>query len=68
MSKAVVICKTCESQQDVVISDCLAGGWPKCCGATMSLQPTDPAKFGQAVVSLMEAGRCFQSRQANEDS
>lgn len=33
-----VTCRTCGNSQTVDPSQCLASGWPKCCGSTMSLE------------------------------
>lgn len=37
LQDGVVICKTCGKLLKVDSGKCLANGWPKCCGATMSL-------------------------------
>jgi hypothetical protein len=33
-----VICGRCQKTRTVDAAQCLRSGWPKCCGATMSLQ------------------------------
>lgn len=37
MARGKVWCHKCGREQDVDSADCLRRGWPKCCGATMSL-------------------------------
>lgn len=32
-----VRCRKCGAEQPVDAADCLAHGWPKCCGATMTI-------------------------------
>jgi hypothetical protein len=33
-----MICGRCQKTRVVDAAECLRSGWPKCCGATMSLQ------------------------------
>ena len=37
LSRGLVYCKTCKRVQKVNSAQCLATGWPKCCGETMTL-------------------------------
>lgn len=51
--RTVVRCKACGAQQDVSIAECLMNGWPKCCESTMTLNATEPQKFGLAMDKVM---------------
>ncbi len=36
-NQLTVTCRTCGDQKEVDPSHCLAHGWPKCCGYTMTV-------------------------------
>ncbi len=38
LKKGELKCSTCGRESKVDSSECLANGWPKCCGYTMTLQ------------------------------
>lgn len=45
LRRGVVWCLTCERSQDVDTADLLRrGGWPRCCGQTMSLDSPEERK------------------------
>lgn len=37
LRRAMVWCVTCNHRAKVNVAECLAKGWPKCCGYTMTL-------------------------------
>ncbi len=37
-----VWCRTCGRSRKVDSAKCLAKGWPKCCGYTMTIDPPEP--------------------------
>jgi hypothetical protein len=37
LSRGKVWCVSCGSSRDVDAAECLASGWPRCCGATMTI-------------------------------
>lgn len=39
-----VYCRTCGRSEPVDAADCLAHGWPKCCGATMTIDKPEVAR------------------------
>lgn len=44
-----VSCNDCGKTETVVIQECLAEGWPRCCGYTMTVaKDEDPKKFNTA--------------------
>lgn len=38
IKRGLVECNKCERQEKVNGAECLAKGWPKCCGYTMTLK------------------------------
>jgi hypothetical protein len=50
-----VCCQRCERTQRVRFSECIAGGWPRCCRHTMRLQSTE-ADVAWAVRRQVHAG------------
>ncbi len=38
MAVTVCVCSTCGREVTVNFGECLAKGWPKCCGQTMTLK------------------------------
>jgi hypothetical protein len=51
---SLVRCEVCKRELRVSFSACLAGGWPKCHGATMSLIEK-PKDMGAATREAMES-------------
>jgi Zn finger protein HypA/HybF involved in hydrogenase expression len=44
LARGVVWCRTCGRSEKVDSADCLRKGWPKCCGAAMTIDaPSDAA-------------------------
>lgn len=41
LKRGRVWCRTCRAEQEVNSADCLRNGWPKCCGATMTIDHPD---------------------------
>ena len=37
LERGLVWCRTCGRKQKVDSAECLASGWPKCCGYTMTI-------------------------------
>jgi hypothetical protein len=44
LQKGIVYCHTCKATLKVDSAACLAKGWPKCCGQTMSLDEVKSEK------------------------
>lgn len=44
LRRGQVWCKTCGRIETVDGAECLRSGWPKCCGATMSLGSPEDGK------------------------
>ncbi len=44
LQRGMVWCKTCGNSQKVDSADCMANGWPKCCGYTMTIDHPDTWK------------------------
>lgn len=39
LARGQVWCRTCAATRAVDAAACLRSGWPKCCGATMTIDP-----------------------------
>ena len=37
LSRGLVWCRSCGRKQKVIAAACIAHGWPKCCGQTMTI-------------------------------
>lgn len=44
LQKGIVYCHECGTKRKVDSAFCLANGWPKCCGKTMSLDSPSEKK------------------------
>lgn len=52
LSRGVVWCVTCRRSQKVNSCECIASGWPKCCGQTMTIDsPAERARLKAARVT-----------------
>ena len=48
LARGQVWCRHCSNNQKVDSGDCIANGWPKCCGYTMTIDsPKEQAAFAQ---------------------
>lgn len=45
LERGKVWCRNCGRSEDVVASECLRAGWPKCCGWTMTIDAPDEREF-----------------------
>lgn len=45
LKRGMVWCKKCGGSQKVDSADCLAHGWPLCCGETMTIE--HPSTWGK---------------------
>lgn len=46
LRRGIVWCTACGRSQSVLSAGCLASGWPKCCGYTMTIDsPEERSKF-----------------------
>lgn len=48
LKRGMVWCRYCERLQRVNAAECLARGWPKCCGYTMTIDHPDTWKDNEA--------------------
>ena len=53
MADTLLRCEKCDNEKSVSFSDCLAHGWPKCCGLTMTMQSTS-ANMDEAVCKIIK--------------
>ena len=44
LTRGIVWCHTCSQARRVNVPACLSGGWPKCCGQTMSIDSPEERK------------------------
>jgi len=44
LKRGMVWCKTCKRSEKVDSANCLANGWPECCGHTMTIDHPDTWK------------------------
>jgi hypothetical protein len=47
LRRGMVWCHTCFRVERVSSAECLATGWPKCCGYTMSIDSPEERKAGK---------------------
>lgn len=68
---SAVKCRTCGSGCSVDFAECLRGGWPKCCGATMELvkQPKDVGEATRRALTLqMPPGLLRRTQETSKEA